>query len=494
MQFYIALAALTEEWGIITHLAKAFHTNRGKIYALKTKLIEALSSFFTPTKEKNDSKSLEDTLKAMLVLRLEGKCSIESIHLVMKRLGFSKFASHGSISEILTYAGNALTEDIDHEQEEIQYLIAASDEIYAHSTAVLITVDPQSTAILRMEKVDTLNFTHWENHWTKIKINNCSINVLVNDNGKVMRKAQKNVLPDVLRQSDTFHAFPYKWGDDVKKLERKAYQAIGKEEKMRIAMIKASYSAKSKEAYEKARNECEKQVEIYDALSYLYDCMIKILQVFDKDGTLNTREEAENTVEAALELIEELSGDTFKKHIRATRTYLHELFVFLDQAREIVEKLNEKDLEEDAMRLCYTAWQYHKNMIKSKKAGRRQYFKKKEQDELELLKLLLDGSFSEIKEDVYWELNAITQSSAIIENINSIIRMYLNTTKNHITQPFLNLIRFYLNHRRFTAGERKGKTPLELLTGKTQNKDWLEMLMETIDWQGMSFFDKKDIA
>ena len=37
---------------------------------------------------------------------------------------------------------------------------------------------------------------------------------------------------------------------------------------------------------------------------------------------------------------------------------------------------------------------------------------------------------------------------------------------------------FYHNHRRYKAGKRKGKTPMELLTGARQEKDWLEMLMD----------------
>lgn len=65
--------------------------------------------------------------------------------------------------------------------------------------------------------------------------------------------------------------------------------------------------------------------------------------------------------------------------------------------------------------------------------------------------------------------------------------MYLNTTKNHINQNFLNLIMFYLNHRRFADGKRKNKTPMEIFTGKPQEKDWLEMLLEKVPWQEYFF-------
>jgi len=66
----------------------------------------------------------------------------------------------------------------------------------------------------------------------------------------------------------------------------------------------------------------------------------------------------------------------------------------------------------------------------------------------------------------------------MVECINSIIRPYLNSTKNQITQEALNLIMFYHNHRRYNDGKRKGQIPYELLTGQYQSKDWLDMLME----------------
>jgi hypothetical protein len=38
----------------------------------------------------------------------------------------------------------------------------------------------------------------------------------------------------------------------------------------------------------------------------------------------------------------------------------------------------------------------------------------------------------------------------------------------------------YHNHRCYRDGVRKGKTPMELLTGKEQTKDWLAILLEII--------------
>ena len=67
-----------------------------------------------------------------------------------------------------------------------------------------------------------------------------------------------------------------------------------------------------------------------------------------------------------------------------------------------------------------------------------------------------------------------------MECINSILRPYLNTSKNLATQEMLNLIMHYHNYRRYRDGVRKNKTPMEILTGKEQTKDWLAILLDII--------------
>ena len=69
----------------------------------------------------------------------------------------------------------------------------------------------------------------------------------------------------------------------------------------------------------------------------------------------------------------------------------------------------------------------------------------------------------------------------MVECINSILRPYLNSSKNQVTQGFLNTFMFYHNHRRYQAGKRKGKTPMELLTGKPQTEDWIVLLQRAVN-------------
>jgi hypothetical protein len=47
---------------------------------------------------------------------------------------------------------------------------------------------------------------------------------------------------------------------------------------------------------------------------------------------------------------------------------------------------------------------------------------------------------------------------------------------------------FYHNHRRYKYGKRKGKTPNEILTGRKQEKDWIELLFDIVEQKNPTFF------
>ena len=64
----------------------------------------------------------------------------------------------------------------------------------------------------------------------------------------------------------------------------------------------------------------------------------------------------------------------------------------------------------------------------------------------------------------------------------------MNGSKNHVTQETLNLIMFYHNHRRYKDGKRVGQTPMEILIGKKQKKDWIELLFEEVTKKDPGFF------
>jgi hypothetical protein len=69
------------------------------------------------------------------------------------------------------------------------------------------------------------------------------------------------------------------------------------------------------------------------------------------------------------------------------------------------------------------------------------------------------------------------RSSSLVENLNSRLRTYF-TLRRHLGGSYLDLLRFFLNHRRFMRSrhaEREGKSPRELMTGQG-HPHWLTLL------------------
>jgi len=68
-------------------------------------------------------------------------------------------------------------------------------------------------------------------------------------------------------------------------------------------------------------------------------------------------------------------------------------------------------------------------------------------------------------------------SSSLVESLNSRLRTYF-TLRRHLGGSYLDLLRFFLNHRRFKrsrCAERNGKSPRELMTGQG-HPHWLTLL------------------
>jgi hypothetical protein len=82
-----------------------------------------------------------------------------------------------------------------------------------------------------------------------------------------------------------------------------------------------------------------------------------------------------------------------------------------------------------------------------------------------------------VREAVTELLGQVVRASSVIENLNSRLRNYF-FLRRHLGGDYLALLQFFLNQRRFVRSEhpeRVGKSPAELLTGKTQ-PHWLESL------------------
>jgi hypothetical protein len=490
IRLLIAFSALMDNrWGTITYLAKRYAISRTFVYMLESQLNGAIVNTFSPTGTCSEKQISIDPgshiFEFALLLRLEGKCSIPAISGIMKKMNLNN-SSVGSISEKLKRAGTYLPNTIAVSDEHILYVYLAVDEVFSHAIPLLISVDPISTAILRIELAASRKTEDWINHFDKLKESGVDVVIAVSDEGKGICSAIKTSFPEINRQPDTFHAISHRLGKWVNSLEKAAFATIA-EEYQRESVFESSKTEnmiqKRMDAYFEAKTKAEQAITLYEDYKFLYHCIIDNLQVFDKKGNPRNRQDAEENIRIALDYMISLPINKIKKEINTIYNLLEDLLNYLDTARQAIKNLTTKGIQGYIIQTFSLAWQYQKNVIKAKNTKRRKYFAAKEKEQLDILKEMLGDDFDKTMTTVYLELDKIIQSSAIVENVNSIVRAFLNTSRNKINQEMLNLIMFYHNHRRYKAGKRKGKTPMELLLKEKQDKDWLEMLMEIIQKQ-----------
>jgi hypothetical protein len=476
-------AMMNGVWGTITHLADEYRISRPFVYSLADTLKEAGRFLFGEAAEFVPTSSpREQSLQMMLSLRLEGRSSIGAISTIMNRFDY-ELSSTGSISQTLSRIGGLLPTTLSTEKGIIQYLVFASDEIFSKTTPILVTVDPCSSVILRIELADSRKAEDWKRHFECLYDNGVVAIYLVCDEGQGIRAGHAEVMSDVVRQSDTYHAIAHQLGNWADRLEKAAYKAIDVEHECERKLD----SAKSDRVQEKRWANCEKSAEaaqkavsLYEDFNYLYGCVLSELNVFDSNGNLRNRQQAEEGIKVGLALIEELNHNEITQAVNKVKRTLPDLFHYFDVAKKVLNECKELPIDEESLKAYCIAWQWGKAVRKAKKVRAKKKAQDREQFCLEIAEGLHQEDSDEVQKEVYSKLDKIVQSSALVECINSIIRPYLNTTKNHVTQELLNLVMHYHNHRRYRDGVRKNKTPMELLTGKKQAKDWISILFDRI--------------
>jgi hypothetical protein len=478
----IALEAMANKgsYGYITELSKSYKVSRTFIYSLLYVVFAALFeefNFINSSRNSGFTKQLLD--KQILMLRLQNNSSIESISDTLK---YDKYypASVGYISERLSAYGQELLNTLKSESPILSVWIP--DEIFALNKPILITIDPISMAILRIELAKSRDCETWDNHFKQILNNNFSPIKIVSDRGPGIVKAAKTRFDNIIYQPDIFHDFRSICKRILVTLEKSAYKAIAYEYE-REAVILSSVTKEVKEkrvaSYKEARKKATKAIELYDDSYYLLREIQKCLEIIDERGCVKKAEQVSQDILACLELLGSLGDEEVTLAAASLKNNLDEILRYMKQAEEVYEYLCKKIGDEEVVKAFCIAWHSDHKVWQNPSTKQKAYLKDLRDTALQYCELILKEQYKEIKEYVFMALDNIVRVSSLIEAVNSLIRPYLNMCKGQITQQTLNLIMFYHNHRKFRHGKRKAKSPIEILTGVKSDKHWVDILVET---------------
>lgn len=467
--------------GQVTKFSKKYGISRSFLYTLKTIIGEQLSSAFSEQEELSTSKSNQQRAwKELLQLRLIGKCSLSAISELLLLNNPMLPNSTCFISQFLKRLGEKLGKMVDW-KGRVHY---ASDEVFmiGHQP-VLVTVDPISTVILRMEPLASLTKLAWEKHWQALKDQGISPLSLVKDDGVVMNAAQNSPIMDgVAGQLDTFHAVAHRLGIFTARLSKALDKAIlyelDRHDKLQSAISQEVITKRNLE-YQQACQQTLVATQQLENFQFLYFCIVDQFNIFDRQGQARQQATSIEEVKLALKLMKTLGIAQLNEGVEKIEKTVDRLFDFLPKAQVIQYQL-EAELGEVVTFFWIYAWQNDKKSRKVKKYAKSKVWLQKSGIALILLQEHYQISVTEfqiLKKSIFDRLDSIVQSSALVETINSILRPYMNEARNQLSAEQFNVIRFYLNHRVYKRGKRKGFAPIELLSGNRLDQSWFELLL-----------------
>jgi Transposase len=461
-------------YGKMTQIAQDYHISRTWLYQLIWAATLQLETLFSAQKP-----CVEPPLPLLdpfiLLLRLEGKCSIPSISSILKYCQYQP-NSVGYLSECFHNYGAALPSTLSMVEHTVVFYL--SDEIFARHQPILVTIEAQSTAILKIQLASERSAETWQAHFDDLGKHRCHSIGMASDRGRGLVAGYHAACQDALWVCDRFHECRDLF-DRRRQLERKAYAAIAKEDEATKTFHNAKSEAhlhKRLQHYEHAHHTCEQAIARYDQLDLLLHLLHDALHLCSPFGRLRTVAGVRSELILLFSLIEEIDDAMLPKLLQPIRSHLDDILAPFGQAEamhaELLGLLSQQSL--DALVL---AW-HHEHLSYQSSPKPKRYHQHESQQWLDFAEGLLDKQFALLKVLVFEKLDAIVQASSLVELVNSFIRPYLNSSKGQITQETLNLIMFYHNHRRYKSGKRQGKAPIELLTGEALEVDWIALLIQ----------------
>lgn len=469
-------------YGKMTQIAAYYRISRTFLYQLLIMAHLHLEILFSDEKllMEQDQDSLEQLI---LLLRLEGKCTIPSISTILQQLGYSP-NSVGHISQFLQNYGNHLPSTL--ARSSLKLVFYLSDEIFAINSPILVTIDAQSTAILKIELASDRSMETWQTHFSTIENHLFYPIGMASDRGLGLVAGYQAAFEKALWVCDYFHEFRDLW-KLLQQWERKAYASIGKEEEAarKFENAKSQSNLKKRlDQYEQAQQVCQKAIYHYDQLALLLNLFREALQLCDCVGKIRSKENVRSELMLIFQWIEQINHPALTETLTPIKKHIDDILVPFEQAEMVYCQLLEK-VSRQSLDFLVLAWQ-HDHFFHQSQSKQKYYHQKECQEWLAFAESLLADDFDSLKLLVFEKLDSIVRASSLVEMVNSLIRPYLSSCKGKISQGALNLIMFYHNHHRYKSGKRKGKAPIELLTGEPLKNEWLDLLIQLMHKNGHS--------
>lgn len=455
----------------LTRLAQRHQVSRKFVYQQMQKAAAAVDQAFQPAGGK-ESKVLfhlpvtQDWLEQLaLSLTLICHSSYRGVQELLETMFDYRGLSLGSLHNLLRRAVERARQ-LNATEPLSAIRVGAQDEIYQGRQPVLVGVDVDSTYCYLLEAVEHCDETTWGVHLLELSERGLDLDYTIADGGMALRAGQRAAWGDLPCHGDVFH--PEKLLHELCALLARrvpACTATRQKIQRRYEQIERSCQRQTLgNPLAKARRQEDRAISMAAEVRILTEWMEQdVLAV--AGPPLAQREELYDFILTELQRYQGDGPQCLKPLVRQLRNQRTALLAFVtvlqEKLAQVAQRFGVPGTTVQA--LCEIEALDSRSALYWQRTAHWQ--------------TVLKDQWYPIHQTVREAIAQTPRASSLVENLNSRLRGYF-FLRRQIGYGYLELLRFYLNHRRFPRSdrpERVGKSPAELLTGQT-HPHWLQLL------------------
>jgi len=344
--------------------------------------------------------------------------------------------------------------------------VGAPDEIFQAGKPVLVGCDVKSTYCYLLSLEEHRDETTWGVHLLDLAERGLDPNYTIADAAKGLRAGQTAAWGAKPCHGDVFHC-----ERDLTKLvtylERRALGCISACAKLEQKMEDAKKRGNGHKLSKKlglARQAEIKALKLAEDIQLLSN-WIKYDILSLSGPNADTRSELFDFIIEELNKLEHLCSHRIRPICRSLQNQKKDLLAFASVLDEKLARISEELSVSKYLVHCVCE-------LQGAKKNTPFYWKREA-----TIREKLHGKFYYVLTAVKEAMADTPRASSVVENLNSRLRNYFFLRKQ-IGNGYLDLLRFFLNHRRFMRSEwpeRINKSPTEIMTGKS-HPHWLDLL------------------
>jgi hypothetical protein len=433
-------------WGRASELAEEYGISRSLLYQIKDRVFEALEAALKPkavgrpAEVKNLVVDRDYLHKAIAVMPLLTG-SVRSIQMGLALL-FGVQRSVGHISQTLKAAGAAA----ERQNEGVRVplpVLGEADEIFAGHQPCLTVVDGRSFLVLNLAAAESRDATHWGLTFLDLAAQGVVFQDLAADGARGIRTGLQAAELAVPLRPDLFHLL--REGKRLaNRLEKTAYKAVRTAEKVIRAEQEANQPTRRPgrplkvelSAAEALQKETQ-AIATYDNFCWLLAEVHQALEPISNQHHLQDPQQAQLTLETAIELFQSLPGKKLADFAQQLQDYLDELLAPLRWLQETLAPWCQ-NLPADLEAWILASWRNGLHPLET-----------------------IPTRWQRNATAIWDALALFHRSSSLAESLHSWLRPYLAIHRG-MPDWLFPLLQLFWNHHVFSRGKRAGHSPLQL--------------------------------